>query len=126
MRKVALQSPRLIRLPLVVAGRADADVRVADAVPERASWPATARHATGMATFQANPLAFNQCAGTGHLPRFGRPVSSRQENPAHDESISYSEIAVGESSNPDMKVKGDRRTGFAAQKGTNHAHQRRS
>src|SRR5215471_4026582 len=106
MRKVALQSPRLIRLPLVVAGRADANVRVADAVPERASWPATARHATGMATFQANPLPFNRCARTGISPRFGRPVSSRQEIPAHDESISYSEIAVGESSNPDMRGQG--------------------
>jgi hypothetical protein len=32
---------------------------VADAVPAKASWLATARHAAGMTSFQANPLIFN-------------------------------------------------------------------
>jgi hypothetical protein len=44
---------------LVSAGR-DATVCVADAVPGRASWPATARQAAGTAARQANPLTFTK------------------------------------------------------------------
>src|SRR5215472_6295835 len=56
---VRLQSNRLcilfgVNTPAVVF--AAATVWVAEAAPERASWPVTARHAAGMASFQANLL----------------------------------------------------------------------
>ena len=54
---VALQSSRLNLL--LVADCAEVAACVADAVPAKASWLAAARHAAGMASFQANPLALN-------------------------------------------------------------------
>src|SRR5215470_11945139 len=77
IRVVALQSSRLSLL--LVAAFADATVCVADAVPERASWPATDRHAAGTATLQANLLTLTKYARTRISPRFGRPASRRQK-----------------------------------------------
>jgi len=70
-------------------------VRVAAALLEKASWPATARHAAGMASFQANPLTLTKRVRTRLSSRSADRRAADNCPHLRQEGIPEPEIAEG-------------------------------